>query len=52
MEIRKSAAALLVIDAIEAVGADSLYDPDAATAAYRSAVARAGGRVPRGGGSR
>ena len=43
MEIRKSAAALLVIDAIEAVGADSLYDPDAATAAYRSAVARAAG---------
>ena len=35
-----SAAALLVIDAIEAVGDDSLYDPDAATAAYRSAVAR------------
>lgn len=35
-----SAAALLVIDAIEAVGADSLYDPDAATCAYRSAVAR------------
>ena len=35
-----SAAALLVIDAIEAVGDDSLYDPDAATAAYRAAVAR------------
>lgn len=35
-----SAAALLVIDAIEAVGDDSLYDPDAATAAYRLFVAR------------
>ena len=41
MELNKNAAALLVIDAIEAVGEDSLYDPDAATAAYRSAVARA-----------
>lgn len=41
MELEKNAAALLVIDAIEAVGGDSLYDPDAATAAYRTAVARA-----------
>ena len=41
MEPEKNAAALLVIDAIEAVGEDSLYDPDAATAAYRAAVARA-----------
>ena len=41
MELEKNAAALLVIDAIEAVGEDSLYDPDAATAAYRDAVARA-----------
>ena len=41
MKIDKNAAALLVIDAIEAVGEDSLYDPDAATAAYRTAVARA-----------
>ena len=41
MKIDKNAAALLVIDAIEAVGEDSLYDPDAATAAYRGAVARA-----------
>lgn len=41
MEPEKNAAALLVIDAIEAVGEDSLYDPDAATAAYRTAVARA-----------
>ncbi|WP_417802721.1 cysteine hydrolase family protein [Thermophilibacter provencensis] len=41
MELEKNAAALLVIDAIEAVGEDSLYDPDAATAAYRTAVARA-----------
>ena len=40
MELEKNAAALLVIDAIEAVGEDSLYDPDAATAAYRTAVAR------------
>ena len=40
MKIDKNAAALLVIDAIEAVGDDSLYDPDAATAAYRAAVAR------------
>ena len=43
MELDKKTAALLVIDAIEAAGADSLYDPDAATAAYRSAVARAAG---------
>ena len=41
MELDKKSAALLVIDAIEAVGDDALYDPDAATAAYRSAVARA-----------
>lgn len=41
MEPEKNAVALLVIDAIEAVGEDSLYDPDAATAAYRTAVARA-----------
>lgn len=41
MNIRKGSTALLVIDAIEAVGDDSLYDPDAATAAYRDAVARA-----------
>lgn len=41
MELEKNAVALLVIDAIEAVGEDSLYDPDAATAAYRTAVARA-----------
>ena len=31
--IRKDATALLVIDAIEATGEDSLYDPDAATPA-------------------
>ncbi len=41
MTIDKNATALLVIDAIEATGADTLYDPDAATAAYRRAVARA-----------
>ncbi len=41
MELDKKSAALLVIDAIEAVGDDALYDPDAATAAYRAAVARA-----------
>lgn len=41
MKIDKNAAALLVIDAIEAVGEDALYDPDAATAAYRGAVVRA-----------
>ena len=40
MELDKNTSALLVIDAIEAVGDDSLYDPDAATAAYRAAVAR------------
>ena len=40
MELDKNTTALLVIDAIEAVGDDSLYDPDAATAAYRAAVAR------------
>ena len=40
MMIDKNTTALLVIDAIEAVGDDSLYDPDAATAAYRAAVAR------------
>ena len=40
MNIEKNATALLVIDAIEAVGDDSLYDPDAATSAYRAAVAR------------
>ena len=39
MRIDKDTTALLVIDAIEAVGDDSLYDPDAATAAYRAAVA-------------
>ena len=41
MELDKNTTALLVIDAIEAVGDDSLYDPDAATAAYRDAVAHA-----------
>ena len=41
MELNRNAVALLVIDAIEAVGADSLYDPDSATAAYRASVARA-----------
>ena len=41
MGLDKKSAALLVIDAIEAVGDDALYDPDAATAAYRAAVARA-----------
>ena len=41
MKLEKNATALLVIDAIEATGADTLYDPDAATAAYRSSVARA-----------
>ena len=41
MQIDTNATALLVIDAIEAVGDDALYDPDAATAAYRAAVARA-----------
>lgn len=40
MEISKDQTALLVIDAIEATGADSLYDPDAATVAYRTNVAR------------
>ena len=40
MELDKNTTALLVIDAIESVGDDSLYDPDAATAAYRAAVAR------------
>lgn len=40
MKIDRNATALLVIDAIEAVGDDSLYDPDAATAAYRAAVTR------------
>ena len=40
MKLDKNTCALLVIDAIEAVGEDSLYDPDAATAAYRGAVAR------------
>lgn len=32
--------ALLVIDAIEADAADAVYDPDAATSAYRANVAR------------
>ena len=41
MNIDKNASALLVIDAIEAAGADAVYDPDAATAAYRGALARA-----------
>ncbi len=40
MELKKDQAALLVIDAIEAVGEDAVYDPDSATAAYRAAVAR------------
>ncbi len=40
MMLDKNATALLVIDAIEATGEDALYDPDAATAAYRGAVAR------------
>ncbi len=40
MKIDTNATALLVIDAIEATGDDALYDPDAATAAYRAAVAR------------
>lgn len=41
MQLDRKSSALLVIDAIEATGADSLYDPDAATAAYRANVARA-----------
>ena len=40
MMLDKNATALLVIDAIEATCEDALYDPDAATAAYRGAVAR------------
>lgn len=40
MELDNKRTALLVIDAIEAIGEDSLYDPDAATVAYRSNVAR------------
>lgn len=41
MTIDTKRTALLVIDAIEAVADDSLYDPDAATKAYRENVARA-----------
>lgn len=41
MRIDRNTTALLVIDAIEATGDDALYDPDAATRAYREAVARA-----------
>lgn len=41
MTIDTKKTALLVIDAIEAVADDSLYDPDAATKAYRENVARA-----------
>lgn len=39
MNIDKTATALLVIDAIEAVGDDSIYDPDANDKAYRDNVA-------------
>lgn len=39
MDIERSTTALLVIDAIEAVGADALYDPEADDAAYRANVA-------------
>lgn len=39
MNIDKTATALLVIDAIEAVGDDSIYDPDADDKAYRDNVA-------------
>lgn len=41
MQLDVASCALLVIDAIEATGADSLYDPDAATQTYRANVARA-----------
>lgn len=41
MHLDRKSCALLVIDAIEALGADSLYDPDAATTTYRANVARA-----------
>jgi len=40
MTVDKTSCALLVIDAIEAIGDDSLYDPGSATAAYRDNVAR------------
>lgn len=39
MHIDKEATALLVIDAIEAVGDDTIYDPDADDKAYRDNVA-------------
>ena len=41
MTLDKDTCALLVIDAIEADATDAVYDPDAATAAYRGNVARA-----------
>lgn len=41
MHLDKDTCALLVIDAIEAVGEDALYDPDTTTRAYRTQVARA-----------
>ena len=40
MTVDKTSCALLVIDAIEALGDDSLYDPGSATATYRDNVAR------------
>ena len=40
MQIDKNRTALLVIDAIEATGDDTLYDPETTTGAYRAAVAR------------
>ena len=41
VNIDRNTSALLVIDAIEADAQDAVYDPDAATAAYRANVARA-----------
>ena len=40
MQLDKNTTALLVIDAIEAVGEDAVYDPESATGAYRRSVAR------------
>ena len=40
MQVDKNKTALLVIDAIEATGDDTLYDPETTTGAYRAAVAR------------
>lgn len=40
MTIDTTTTALLVIDAIEADGADTVYEPDAATATFRNNVAR------------